>query len=611
MNAAAAPTTEIEAITEEFVTVDPRTLVDAEWGNIRKSRDPEKNNELRVSMERRGKLLQPVVARRLDDNSLELLAGYGRRDNAIALEWASIPCNVVLANDDEALAIMLDENKAREDLNPADEAVSAALYVSRYDGDYKLAAEHLGWPVSLIRQRITLRQCVDEVLESLRKNLIDVGHAVILSQLTDEKQRQKLPEIVEKRISVKDLKEWSKSLQIPLSYAKFDKTECETCPHNSTIQSDLFSNSMGAGQCSKSECFQAKQKGWGQSRKAELEEEFGTVLTMVEKPEKDRTTVSIDTVGDTQFSACRQCSKNVAVMDTRLSTIGTVFENQCIDLKCNAERVAEHKGEPMADQNLIATDAAAPAPAKKASQAKSETKTTGKATTKGKEKTGTVAHSTPKVLNAYADLHRTSASKAIAANLATDSLIRAVAVHGVARLLSVSLGKEVLESLQVSEAVKKALGQVGDDTVIKALCLCSVKELSEAQIRLTLLALEGGKYTHDAGEKYAYKFHKQVNEHAADQYTDAYKANLIAAWVPSKETLGIYTKAALEAVLTKPGIDGAVFSEVYTAAKGEKAFAKLMSMKTDDRIDAICKFTEFSWDTYAPVEYIEKAGLPV
>ena len=603
MNATALKTGLTE-ITETFVNVDPRQLNDAIWGNIRKSRDPQKNAELRTSMERRGKLLQPVIARRLDDGSLELLAGYGRRDNAVALEWASIPCNVVSASDDEALAIMMDENKARENLNPADEAVSAALYVSRYDGDYKMAAEHLGWPVSLIRQRITLRQCVDEVLDSLRQNLIDVGHAVILSQLPDEKQRQKLPEVIEKRISVKDLKEWSKGLQIPLAYAKFDKTECSTCQHNSTIQSDLFSNSMGAGMCAKSECFQGKQREWAIARKAELVDEYGNVLTFVEKPASDRTTVSTATVGVEQFSACRQCKSNVAVMDTRMATVGTVYENQCIDLTCNAERVAEHNG---GSAELIATDAAASAPAK--TQKPSTDKPEAKAG--ASSKTTTVAHTAPKVLAAYANLYRASAKATIADNLGNDSLIRAMAVYGVVRLLHLSVSKEVVESLDVSDAVKSALSKNGEKDTINALCHCSTKELSEAQIALSLMALEVGKYAHDGGDRFTHQFHKQVTGHAGMIYGEQFMASVIAAWKPSAETLGIYTKAALEVVLTKPGIDGAVFSEAYTAKKGDRAFSRLMNLKTDDRIKAICEFTDFDWASYAPIEYIEKAGLPV
>ena len=602
-------------VTEKFIQVDPRLLQDAPWGNIRKTRDPKKNEELRTSMQHRGRLLQPVIARELDDGSYQLLAGYGRRDNALSLEWPTVPCNVVKASDDEALAIMMDENAARENLNPADEAVSAALMVSRYDGDYKLAAEHLGWPVSLIRQRITLRQCIDEVLDALRENLIDVGHAVILAQLPDEKQRQKLPEIVEKKISVKDLKEWSKNQQIPLSYAKFDTKQCDTCQFNSTVQSDLFTSSVTAGLCSKSECFQSKQRDWALARKAELEDEFGTVLTAVEKPESDRVTVSPETVGDEQFKGCRQCSKCVAVMDTRLATIGTVSENQCIDLTCNAEKVAEFNGE---TSDLIATDATTPA-SDSATVSGSGTKpaaakapATAPAPATARKQASTATHTTPKVLSQYAKLHRETASAVITSSIASDTLVRAMAVVSVMHFMQLGIQSgEWLEELQISDSVKSALGKFDNDGRIQALCLCSVKELSEAQASLTMLALKKGKYGGDGGEQFTHGFHKRVCSHAGMTYSEQFRDDLIATWKPSKDTLGIYTKAALEGLLTSPGINGAVFSEAYEKAKGEKSFSKLMKLKTDDRIEAIIEFKDFDWDGYAPIEYIEKAGLPV
>ena len=145
-------------------------VVDAPWGNSRRGpRDEAKTAEIKASIAEVGVNQSVTVRPNEDDNTLELLAGYGRRDLSLELGLNDIPVVVRVCDEEAAKAIGINENLQREDASVVDEVVFCQSYVSLCNGDYEEAAKRLGWNVGLVKARLKLNDCSDAVLGALRE----------------------------------------------------------------------------------------------------------------------------------------------------------------------------------------------------------------------------------------------------------------------------------------------------------------------------------------------------------------------------------------------------------------------------------------------------------
>ncbi|MCI2286089.1 hypothetical protein L3081_25025 [Colwellia sp. MSW7] len=133
-------------------------------------------------------------------------------------------------------------------------------------------------------------------------------------------QNNTLSKVIKEKWTVKETKAKANQVQIPLSIAKFDLTECNTCPHNSVRQSGLFDNGDVDAKCSNNTCFKAKNKAYMEVQLSEAQERFGTVLLLTETNKADRKTVSATVVGETQYNeSCEACTDRVAIMDDSIT----------------------------------------------------------------------------------------------------------------------------------------------------------------------------------------------------------------------------------------------------------------------------------------------------
>jgi len=96
--------------------------------NPRVTEDEEGIATLAASIKAHG-VLSPLVARRRDDGSLEVIAGNRRLRAAQVAGLVAVPVIVREADDAEARVIAIVENIEREDLNPLDEAHAYAALV--------------------------------------------------------------------------------------------------------------------------------------------------------------------------------------------------------------------------------------------------------------------------------------------------------------------------------------------------------------------------------------------------------------------------------------------------------------------------------------------------
>ena len=539
-------------------------LVDAPWGNVRRGeRNPQKFEELKTSIAARG-VIQGITVRPNDeDNTLETLAGYGRRDASRAAGLEDIPVIIKRVDDKEGIAIGLAENLQREDLSIRDEIIMSQQFVSLADGDYEEAARALGWDERKVRARIRLNDCSSAVLDALGKGRIKIGHAEVLCQFSEKLQDGTLEKILDEGWTIDYLKERANKATRLLRHARFDLAECQTCPHNSSVQAGLFDNHIGGGKCSNLPCYRKKTDEWLVGRKAELEQEEGKVLLALEKPPEDRRTVGPEIVGEEAFtSQCLNCVSRVRILKDGINKdCGEVIENQCINLTCFREKVEAFKAK-------SATDKAGAASKEGKAQKASEAKTTAK------KKGASVTLPTGVKDQAEAFVRKVVGERL----MEQPNFNLAVTLLGVAKLTG----------FRVEIEGKKVSTSPTDQVV--ALAQWDTERL-RAEIRK---AVSFGVI--EAGAQHG--FDGKATVLAAAKLVESREADVTQSWKPTKAWLETYQKGGIEALCRHKKV---AFDRAYDEAKGTAAFAKLMKRKKAEIIKEVLSF-EHDWSGAVPPE---------
>lgn len=162
------------------------TMIDASLiipgNNDRTHFDPAALKELANSISEHG-LIQPVIVRPLDGTELYQIIAGERRCRAIdLLGWPEVPCLVKDLNDEEASAVMLTENIARDDLDPIDEANAYASRMALFRWDEKMCAKKAGVSRVRVQFRLKLLKLREDLQNLVRTNDLELGYAQIISQ---------------------------------------------------------------------------------------------------------------------------------------------------------------------------------------------------------------------------------------------------------------------------------------------------------------------------------------------------------------------------------------------------------------------------------------------
>lgn len=548
-------------------------------GNVRKRRDPTALNDLRKAIREANGVTQGVTVRIDPDNParLQLLAGYGRVECSRLEEFQDIPAVFKVADDKQALAIMLSENLDREELAVADEIIAAQRFISLYDGDYEAAAEHLNWPVKKLRGRLTLNQCSDVVIDALRDKKISIGHAEILSAFTEKLQNGTLQKILDENWTVEYLKERAGKANRFLKNAIFDTSDCDSCPHNSDIQASLFDNTVGKAKCNNLVCYRDKTDKALEAKKSELEETYGVVLLAVEKPSSDRNTVSAELVGDDQFTTgCTGCMSNAVIMQDGINRdAGQTLINQCIDTECFRKMCGAHKKASSPDSP----------PSAKGSNSKSDVKAEAKKAAKnaGAAKPKKTTQKTP---NGVIENNKKTLRNLSATHFVNNTHFK--------------------EALSVASLIEQS--GMSRDTKRWSKVMPGNKGLANGFNDRVLQLYKLDKETLDSIQQFAYSAYLSDSSNlSADPTALAISALAadpkgkdiaIAGWSPTKDVLGGYLKSGITVIATKSG-----FAAHYDATNGDGAFGKVCKGTKDSIIDAITR-TEFDWSSYSPDDYL-------
>ena len=138
--------------------------------NIRKDLDAGTEDtgleDLAESIKDKG-LLNPLIVRRLDDGTYELIAGQRRFLACQLLGWETIPAILRdITDDTDATILSLVENVHRAVLNPIDKARAYQNVYEKYK-NYNKVAKETGVSGSTIRKYLTLLKLAPSIQETL------------------------------------------------------------------------------------------------------------------------------------------------------------------------------------------------------------------------------------------------------------------------------------------------------------------------------------------------------------------------------------------------------------------------------------------------------------
>jgi len=175
--------------------------------------------ELASSIRKQG-LMQPILARPLDRDRFEIIAGERRWRAAKIAGLEEVPVLVREVPDSAALAMALVENIQREDLNPLEEANGVQRLIDEFKLTHQEAAEAIGRSRAATTNLLRLRNLQKPVQALLFDGKIEMGHARALLALEGRRQESVAKRVASRGLSVRQTEELVNAIVHPSSKAR-------------------------------------------------------------------------------------------------------------------------------------------------------------------------------------------------------------------------------------------------------------------------------------------------------------------------------------------------------------------------------------------------------
>src|SRR6202167_989878 len=238
------------ATSNEYRSVPISILVESAT-NPRKRFDEKNLEELAASMRAQG-ILAPLLVRELEESKYEVVAGARRLRAAKLAELELVPVRVVKLTDAESIEAQVVENLQREDIHPLEESLGFKSLLQLGEPTYTIAsiAARAGKSEAYVQGRIKLADLIPSVAEAFLKDIIAIGHALLIAKLPDSQQQEAFNAACrgmwttdgnsQVLIPVRELAAWIESnILLQLASASFDKQDealvpaagsCVNCP---------------------------------------------------------------------------------------------------------------------------------------------------------------------------------------------------------------------------------------------------------------------------------------------------------------------------------------------------------------------------------------------
>src|SRR5580704_15517016 len=164
----------------------------------RKSFSPEALQELIDSIRQHG-IIQPLIVRRLNGGTHELIAGERRWRAAQEVGLSEVPVIVRSASDLEVLELSLIENLQRSDLNPIEEAHGYARLRDEFGMKQEEVAQKVGRSRAAVANAMRLLDLHPQIQTWVAQDLLSVGHAKVLLGVKAPEEQLRLAETILRR----------------------------------------------------------------------------------------------------------------------------------------------------------------------------------------------------------------------------------------------------------------------------------------------------------------------------------------------------------------------------------------------------------------------------
>lgn len=172
--------------------------------------------ELAESIKAQG-VMQPILARPIDTDRYEIIAGERRWRAAQLAGLVEVPVLIRKVPDESALAMSLIENIQRENLNPLEEALGIQRLINEFGMTHQTAGEALGNSRSTISNLLRLLNLSAPVQELMMQGKIDMGHGRALLPLNAAQQIKIANAIVQKQLSVRETEKLVNQIEHPVA----------------------------------------------------------------------------------------------------------------------------------------------------------------------------------------------------------------------------------------------------------------------------------------------------------------------------------------------------------------------------------------------------------
>jgi ParB family chromosome partitioning protein len=166
-------------------------------------------------------VIQPIVARRLDQGRFQIIAGERRWRAAQIAGLRKVPVVVKdVAADErkERLEMALIENIQRENLNPIEEAHAYQRLVDEFGLKHDEVAAQVGKDRSTVANMLRLLKLPPELQAEVASGRLSMGHArAIVSLPSDEDQRRVARDVIARELSVRETEAVVKRTASPAS----------------------------------------------------------------------------------------------------------------------------------------------------------------------------------------------------------------------------------------------------------------------------------------------------------------------------------------------------------------------------------------------------------
>jgi len=208
----------------------------------RQNFNQEELEELANSIKESG-LIQPIILRKGDEDSYEIIAGERRFRASKIAGLTSIPAIIKKINNHEALELAIVENVQRSDLSLIEEANGYKQLIEEFSYTQDQIAKRLGKSRSHITNLLRLLTLPQNVRDLLDQKLISMGHArAIINSNNPEKLAQK---VIDEQLTVRDIENLvrdekiEKIQNIPLMVRTESKIKFIHSAHLSALEEQL------------------------------------------------------------------------------------------------------------------------------------------------------------------------------------------------------------------------------------------------------------------------------------------------------------------------------------------------------------------------------------